>query len=80
MAGPRLRPVGNRGGGWTRREVTVGETDLFLKGSLPDLIQINRGDVPLVAAIGNGRLKVDGASKTIRQIRGWFNVDTMART
>jgi len=79
MSGPRLRPVGNRGGGWTRREVTVGDTDLFLKGSLPDLIQINRGDVSLVAAIEDGRLKVDGASKTIRKFGGWFNVDTMAR-
>ena len=57
-----------------------GETDLFREASLPDLIHIYRGNVPLGAAIEDGRLKVDGAPKTIRQLGGWFNFETMART
>jgi len=57
-----------------------GGTDLYLEATLADLIRVYRGDVALETAIEDGRLKVDGAPKHIRQLRRWFNVDSMAET
>lgn len=57
-----------------------GGTDLFLEATLEDLIRVYRGDIPLAAAIEDGRLKVDGAPKLVRHLRRWFNFDTMAST
>ena len=57
-----------------------GETDLYLRATLADLIRVYRGDVTLVAAMGDGRLEVDGAPKLQRRLARWFNFDAMAKT
>ncbi|GGH41961.1 transcriptional regulator, HxlR family [Cribrihabitans marinus] len=57
-----------------------GGTDLFLEATLADLIRVYRGDVPLAAAMEDGRITVDGAPKLMRRLARWFNFDTMART
>ncbi|WP_269581158.1 winged helix-turn-helix transcriptional regulator [Roseibium sp. Sym1] len=57
-----------------------GETDLYLSASLPDLIHIYRGDLPLDVAVDSGRLTVDGPPKLIRKLGAWFNFGVMAGT
>lgn len=57
-----------------------GGADLFLEATLPDLIRVYRGDVPLAVAIEDGRLTVDGAPRLLRRLGRWFNFGTMART
>jgi len=57
-----------------------GETDLYLRATLADLIRVYRGDVTLAAAMGDGRLEVDGAPKLQRRLARWFNFDAMAKT
>ncbi|MFZ7094336.1 winged helix-turn-helix transcriptional regulator [Primorskyibacter sp. 2E233] len=57
-----------------------GETDLFLRATLENVIRVYRGDVLLARAIENGLLMVDGPPKLVRALRRWFNFDQMART
>jgi len=57
-----------------------GETDLFLAGTLRDLIHVYRGDVALAVAMRTGRLRVDGTPKLVRRLSAWFNFGTMANT
>lgn len=56
------------------------EPDIYLAGSLPDLVHVYRGDVTLADAIEAGRLTVDGPPRLIRRLPKWFNFDVMAKT
>ncbi len=48
--------------------------DLYLTLSLPDLIYIRRGDLPLKEALESGRLDAHGPSRLIRRLGAWFNL------
>lgn len=57
-----------------------GETDLYMQGTLETLIRIYRGDVSLTTAIEDGRLRVDGPPRLVRELGRWFNFGDMAMT
>ena len=57
-----------------------GGTDVYLEATLADLIRVYRGDVALAAALGDGRLKADGATRLLRRLHLWFNFGPMAKT
>ena len=57
-----------------------GETDLFLEATLANIIHVYRGDIPLSAAMEDGRLNVDGPPKLVRRLHHWFNFSEMAKT
>jgi DNA-binding HxlR family transcriptional regulator len=57
-----------------------GETDLYLAGTLRDLIKVYRGDVTLAGSIEAGRLTVDGPLRLTRRLADWFNFGVMANT
>ena len=48
------------------------EVDLFLVATLPDLIRVYRGDVPLDRAIALNRLKVHGVGWARRALSRWL--------
>jgi len=50
------------------------EVDLYLSCTLPDMIYIARGDLPLNQAIGSERLEVIGDRKLARKLPAWFNL------
>lgn len=57
-----------------------GNTDIYLAGTLRDLIHVYRGDVALQTAIEAGRLNVDGPPLLVRRLPVWFNFGIMAST
>jgi len=48
------------------------EVDLYLEASLPDMIYVYRGDLPLVRALAQGRLEVHGATWAQRALSRWL--------
>ena len=48
------------------------EVDLFLAATLPDMILVYRGDLPLVSAIAMNRLKVHGAGWARKSLARWL--------
>jgi DNA-binding HxlR family transcriptional regulator len=58
------------------------EIDLYLACSLPDMIYIVRGDLPLGRALGEGRLEAIGSARARRALKTWLNLSplTMVRS
>ena len=54
-----------------------GETDLYLASSLPDMIYIVRGDLPLSRAEETERLEVQGPRALRRALGKWFNLSPL---
>lgn len=52
--------------------------DLFIEATLPDMIYVWRGDLPLARALESGRLQVDGASGMRARIGAWLGISPLA--
>ncbi len=50
------------------------EPDLYLTGTLPDLIYVVRGDLPIAQALDTGHLEALGTAKARRALKAWFNL------
>lgn len=50
------------------------DVDLYLEASLPDMIYVWRGDLPLRKALATGLLKVHGIARARRAWRAWLNL------
>jgi hypothetical protein len=55
------------------------EVDLYLSASLPDMIYVYRGDLPLARAIGQGRLEAHGAAWARKALPRWLAPGPLAR-
>jgi hypothetical protein len=53
--------------------------DLYLACSLPDMIYIVRGDLPLGRALSSGRLEAHGSARARKALRGWLNLGPLTR-
>jgi hypothetical protein len=56
------------------------EVDLYLVTTLPDMIYIYRGDLPLARALEQGRLEVQGAAWARRALPSWLAPGARPRT
>ena len=54
------------------------EVDLHLACTLPDMIYIVRGDLPVGRAIADERLEVIGKAKARRALPRWLNLSPLA--
>lgn len=54
------------------------DVDLFLEATLPDLIYVWRGDLPLARALDTGRLRVHGTVKAQRALSQWLAISPIA--
>lgn len=54
------------------------DVDLYLACTLPDIIYIIRGDLPVSRAISDGRLDVHGAAAARKVLRKWLNLSPAA--
>jgi DNA-binding HxlR family transcriptional regulator len=54
------------------------DADLFVETTLPDMIYIWRGDLPLAQAIEAGRLSVDGTSQLRQAFGRWLSISPLA--
>jgi DNA-binding HxlR family transcriptional regulator len=54
------------------------EIDLFAEATLPDMIYVWRGDLPLTRALDDGRLRIDGPSALVRAFPQWLGVSILA--
>lgn len=54
------------------------EVDLYLACTLPDIIYIVRGDLPLARALDSGRLDAHGTAAARRALRPWLNLSPLA--
>lgn len=50
------------------------EVDLYLTATLPDMIYIVRGDLPLTRALSTGRLEAHGSTRARKALRAWLNL------
>lgn len=50
------------------------EVDLFLASTLPDMIYIVRGDLPLARALDTERLEAIGSAEARERLADWFNL------
>lgn len=55
------------------------EVDLYLAATLPDMIYIVRGDLPLSRALESGRLEVIGSARARKALRPWLNLSPLAK-
>jgi DNA-binding HxlR family transcriptional regulator len=55
------------------------EVDLYLACTLPDLIYVVRGDLPLTRALSSGRLEAHGTAKARRSLRPWLNLSPLSQ-
>jgi hypothetical protein len=55
------------------------EVDLYLEASLPDMIYVYRGDLPLARALAQRRLEAHGATWAQRAISRWLAVSPLTR-
>ena len=55
------------------------EIDLYLSATLPDMIRIYRGDVPLARALDDGILEVLGDATLCRFLDAWLNLGPLAK-
>jgi DNA-binding HxlR family transcriptional regulator len=55
------------------------DVDLYLACSLPDMIYIVRGDLPLARALESGRLEAIGEARTRRALADWLNLQPWTR-
>jgi len=54
------------------------DIDLYIAGSLPDMIRIWRGDESYTRVLEDGRLEVLGSSRLRRAARRWLNASLLA--
>jgi DNA-binding HxlR family transcriptional regulator len=54
------------------------EVTLYLAATLPDMIYLVRGDLPLAEALAGGRLEALGASAAERRLAAWLNLSPLA--
>jgi hypothetical protein len=54
------------------------DIDLFLETTLPDMIYVWRGDLPLSRALDTGRLLTHGMAKFRRALPRWLGVSPLA--
>lgn len=54
------------------------DVDLFVEATLRQLTRVWLGHVPIDQAIGDGRLRLDGARDDIRAFRSWFALSMFA--
>ncbi len=55
-----------------------GETDLHLAATVADLIRVYRGDMPLRAALADGRLEAIGGYEAREALPVWLNLSALA--
>jgi DNA-binding HxlR family transcriptional regulator len=55
------------------------EVDLYLAATLPDMIYIVRGDLPLARALDSGRLEAIGAAPARKALRAWLNLGPLTK-
>lgn len=55
------------------------EVDLYLAATLPDLIYVVRGDLPLVRALDTGQLEAIGSASARKALRRWLNLGPLTR-
>lgn len=55
------------------------EVDLYLLTTLPDMIYIYRGDLPLARALDQGRLEAHGAAWARRALARWLALSPLAQ-
>jgi DNA-binding HxlR family transcriptional regulator len=55
------------------------EVDLYLAATLPDMIYIVRGDLPLTRALDSGRLEAIGSARMRKALRRWLNLSPLAK-
>ncbi len=55
------------------------KVDLYLACSLPDMIYIVRGDLPLSRALDSERLEVIGSAAARKRLATWLNLSPLAR-
>ncbi|WP_340116858.1 helix-turn-helix domain-containing protein [Pelagibius sp. 7325] len=53
--------------------------DLYLAATLPDMIYIVRGDLPLSRALASGRLEALGTARARKALRGWLNLSPLSK-
>jgi len=53
------------------------EVDLYLTSTLPDMIYIVRGDLPVSRALGTERLEAMGPTALRRKLNAWFNLQPL---
>jgi DNA-binding HxlR family transcriptional regulator len=54
------------------------DVDLYLSTTLPDVIRIWRGDLPLPRALADGRLEAHGVVRARRALRRWLGISPLA--
>lgn len=54
------------------------EVDLYLAATLPDMIYIVRGDLPLSRVLESGRLEAIGSTRARKALRRWLNLGPLA--
>ena len=55
------------------------EVDLYLSCTLPDMIYVVRGDLPLNRALSSGRLEAHGTAKARKALRAWLNLSPLSQ-
>ena len=55
------------------------EVDLYLAATLPDMIYIVRGDLPLTRALASGRLEAIGTARARKALRAWLNLSPLSK-
>ena len=55
------------------------EVDLYLSATLPDMIYVWRGDLPLAQALDSGRLQSLGIGRARRALRAWLNLSPLSK-
>jgi len=54
------------------------DVDLFLEATLPDMIYVWRGDLPLARALATGRLRAHGMVKAQHALSRWLAISPLA--
>ena len=55
------------------------EVDLYLAATLPDMIYVVRGDLPLGRALDSGRLEAIGTARARKALRAWLNLGPLTK-
>ena len=55
------------------------EVDLYLACTLPDMIYIVRGDLPLSRALFSGRLEAHGSTRARKALGRWLNLGPLSQ-
>jgi len=54
------------------------ETTLYLACTLPDMIRIIRGDLPLTRALATERLEAIGSASARKRLAAWLNLSPLS--